>query len=284
MPPLRRRCLGSAGLTVALLGSGLPFATLDVGRRNAVLSGAAAGLVSSRSAHAESIGTKCWTVEVPKGWEVVSPKVDSLPKRKLQTILELQNTQTGAQAKLLREPLGSISKTSMADGSQIQGLTDAFVGSRKMTAMQVVEILTKGFSDPFKPAFLKWLEVKPPTSEGLMDIQDDAGRRYVRYEYETLDCSGAVKDGTSLQEICRGKILPRRRHITVATVGFEEFTPDMPGKAGPGVGRPVLPALWKLEGTYFAGKAPDEVDALLRSFRVIPSATPQVGMSEISVD
>ena len=62
-----------------------------------------------------------------------------------------------------------------------------------------------------------------------MDFQDDAGRRYVRYEYETLDCSGAVKDGTSLDEICRGKILPRRRHVTVATVGFELFTPDMPG-------------------------------------------------------
>lgn len=214
-----------------------------------------------------------WSLPLPSAaWKVVSTS-RSIPKTKRETIFEAKNPETAAVVSLFREPLGSVTRGGMADENRLLELADAFEGSRKMPAEEVVAILTKGFEDPFAVRARKWIEVKR-LPKNTAELKDAGGRRYVRFEYETLECTSAVTEAITPKEACRGDVLPWRRHVAVATVGLEAYTPRFPTSRD----MPVLETIWLLDASESlaapggAGAAAAELEALAAGFSVVPTA------------
>eukprot|EP00929_Paragymnodinium_shiwhaense_P002625 TRINITY_DN102928_c0_g1_i1.p1 TRINITY_DN102928_c0_g1~~TRINITY_DN102928_c0_g1_i1.p1 ORF type:complete len:330 (-),score=95.29 TRINITY_DN102928_c0_g1_i1:203-1192(-) len=250
--------------------------SLPLGRRAALASAASAealllagGLVGAPlEVRAEDAAPVAWvTLPASKTWQVTKTHTRA-PIPKTEVIYVASSANAAASATITREPLGSVSKSSTADASRLLELADAFEGTRQMKAKEVADILTMKFPDPFTQRAKRWLDVKK--TNDISEFQDETGRRYVRYEYETLDCSSAVRDGISLEDSCAGEVLPLRRHVEIVSVGMEQYMASRPDEPGP-----VMATLWSLDVAAPAKGAEahqQDLDSILKSFTVRPTA------------
>lgn len=212
-----------------------------------------------------------WEITIPPGnWQTIK-YLKGMPRKKKELIFEAyRKTKNGPRIYVSREPLGSGSRFSLIDPERTLELADAFDGTRKATAEEIVAIVTKRFEDQYALQDNRFMDVKR-YPERTFEFTNDAGKRFVFFEYDTMECTGAVRfEEATFAERCRGDILPWRHHLAMVTVGLELYFPEPPARK-----LTAFEALYQVEAIseadYFPQKKGlEELLMILKSFKLQP--------------
>lgn len=231
------------GLTLAILALGATLAarftggvdsTFALARRASVLAGSGAllGLLpaaawSDETPRPMTPSKDMFTLLLPsREWKVKSEVQQAIRMRK-ERVFEALEPSIKGRVVLTRTPLGADWRESefREDLLELAGAFDR-QGTQTLSKEEIVRIITKSFDDIKGRRARQWLSVerRPEISEYL----DSAGQRYVRFAYDTEECSGSVvadgrPDGTVLED-CDGRRYPPTRHYMTAMVQPTKYT------------------------------------------------------------
>jgi len=232
------RQLAAAGIepkpVLRQLSTGLPPALPSSGRRDSILRVPAAWLsgaliapaaIHSEAAQAAQPITPFNLVLPSSSWKVKKKDIQAIRLRSAK-IYEAQDKESGATISVKRSPLGA---DQSVNGERILELADAFDGKKSgkpISKEEVVKLLTEDFDNPTARRARQIVEVRRLPE--IEEFRSPGDRRYVRFGYDSRDCTGKVfpytrYDGVNYEE-CDGKVSPWRRHIVCATVLPTRFT------------------------------------------------------------
>lgn len=144
-----------------------------------------------------------------------------------EKVFDASEPSSKASVAITRSPLGA-ERSDAELRESLMDLAGAFDEKRRkeLSKEDIVRILTQAFDEPGARRERQWVEVK--RIPGIDEYQGPGGQRYVRFAYETQECTGKVSpftryDGASMED-CDGKVLPWRRHFVTATVMPTKYT------------------------------------------------------------
>eukprot|EP00418_Pyrodinium_bahamense_P081957 CAMPEP_0179073298 /NCGR_PEP_ID=MMETSP0796-20121207/32499_1 /TAXON_ID=73915 /ORGANISM="Pyrodinium bahamense, Strain pbaha01" /LENGTH=336 /DNA_ID=CAMNT_0020770487 /DNA_START=62 /DNA_END=1072 /DNA_ORIENTATION=+ len=219
-----------------------------------------------------------------RSWKVKTELRQAIRVRK-EKVFDASDTSSKASVIVTRTPLGAgRSESEMRE--EIMELAGAFDEKRQkdMTKEDIVKILTQAFDNAPARRDRQWVSVSrlPGTDEYL----GPGGQRYVRFAYDTEECTGKVSqfkryDGSSIED-CDGRVLPRRRHFVTATVMPTKYTSMRSSylDGSSGSRSRLIESLWLLDASAPAAQAEQglsgDLEKIARSFSVaLPAFDPE---------
>jgi len=275
-PPSRANGAGSAPSDVACCSLPVPRAASPgaAPRRSMFASAvAAAGLAAAAPVSARQAVEVDFSVDLPSSKWKVKTQIKQAIRLTKEKVYEAFEKSTGASVSVTRTPIALNKDRGGTD--RLQELSGAFDETVPTSKEDVVDVLTRTFTDPVARRQRKWMHV-----ERFPDIEDYkglAGQRYVGFSYSVRECKGTMlefKDGGSFKYDCDGTVLPPRRHFVTATVMPTVYT-SMRKQEGEADRSTLVDSLWLLDASApMENLEVDNVGAALektaRSFSVVP--------------